>query len=445
LSGPRETALRVAKRIRERIAAGDLRLGATSDETVAAFAANWVKALTGNLKASTVQFYDDNLRRHVLPLLGSRPVGSVTRSDCRDVVTTARNKGLKLNTVKGIARTLSALLSQAVEDERLDANPALRMGRYLRRGDEPKGEIHPLSAVEVDLLVLTAKEHFPRWHAWVLCALRTGLRSGELLGLSWSDVDWNGRFIVVQRNIVRGVLTSPKSHQRRRVDMSVQLTEVLLAWRRTQRAHWMKKGKDAPLWVFPSRDGTALEERNVRHVFTRILEKAELRQLRVHDLRHTFATQLLQAGAPITYVAKQLGHADASITLRVYAHYLPDPSRKDVDLLDTQPSATPAQPDDTIAADDASEVAELFGKSGEPDFHQLEPDRGVAEAARGSSAGGLTRPRSRTFGVASDSGRPLLSESSRFAQGPARSRPRRRLAPSCHQPEHSSPATYWPG
>lgn len=73
-----------------------------------------------------------------------------------------------------------------------------------------------------------------------------------------------------------------------------------------------------------------MEERNVRHVFTRMLEKAELRQMRIHDLRHTFATLLLQAGAPITYVSQQLGHADASITLRVYAHYLPDPSRKDV-------------------------------------------------------------------------------------------------------------------
>jgi integrase len=55
-----------------------------------------------------------------------------------------------------------------------------------------------------------------------------------------------------------------------------------------------------------------------------VLEKADLRQVRVHDLRHSYATHLLQAGAPITYVSEQLGHADASITLRFYAHYLPD-------------------------------------------------------------------------------------------------------------------------
>ena len=72
-------------------------------------------------------------------------------------------------------------------------------------------------------------------------------------------------------------------------------------------------------WVFPSLEGTALEERNVRHVFTRLLAKANLRQIRIHDLRHTYATLLLSAGAPITYVSQQLGHGDASITLRVYA------------------------------------------------------------------------------------------------------------------------------
>ena len=87
---------------------------------------------------------------------------------------------------------------------------------------------------------------------------------------------------------------------------------------------------------------------------------------RIHDLRHTFASLLLQAGAPITYVSKQLGHADASVTLRVYAHYLPDPSRKDMDLLDTQPSATPAQPEQPVRALEPSELEEMFGESGEP-------------------------------------------------------------------------------
>ena len=250
-----------------------------------------------------------------LPALGHRPVSALNRADCRGFVTNLRAKGLKLNTVRGITRTLSAVLSQAVEDEKLPANPALRLGRYLRRGDEPETSIQPLTADEAALLVTTAKAEFARWHPWVLCALRTGLRLGELLALQWGDVDWNGRFLVVQRNIVRGVLTSPKSHQRRRVDMTPQLEAALLVWRRALRARWLKKGEPMPAWVFPSLEGTALEERNVRTVFARVLEKAELRQIRIHDLRHTYATLLLSGRRadhvrePAARAPRRLDHA----------------------------------------------------------------------------------------------------------------------------------------
>jgi integrase len=369
--GDRETAVKVARAIRERLASGDLQLGpATDQETLKTYAAEWGKSLSG-LKSSTVRFYTDNLKRHVLPALGQRPIGSINRADCRTLIATLRGKGLKLNTVRGIARTLSVVLSQAVEDEKLPANPALRLGKYLRRGDEPERTIQPLTAGEVAHLVAVAKEHFPRWHAWVLCALRTGLRLGELLALQWGDIDAHGRFIVVQRNIVRGVLTSPKSHQRRRVEMSPQLEAALSVWRRALRARWLKKGEPMPAWIFPSLEGTALEERNVRTVFTRLLAKADLRQIRIHDLRHTYATLLLQAGAPITYVSQQLGHRDASITLRVYAHWLPDVSRREVDRLDAlQPDATPAQPED-VSGDEPTEP-KSFVLSGEPPRNRTE-------------------------------------------------------------------------
>jgi integrase len=146
--------------------------------------------------------------------------------------------------------------------------------------------------------------------------------------------------------------------------MSPELSAALIGWRRLLRKRWLKKGKEMPSWVFPSLDGTALEARNVRHVFARMLAKAGLRKIRLHDLRHNTASLLLQAGAPITYVAQQLGHRDASTTLRVYAHYLPDDSRRDVALLDGQPPATPAQP--AGSPSDGAESGKCFGLSGEP-------------------------------------------------------------------------------
>jgi integrase len=79
----------------------------------------------------------------------------------------------------------------------------------------------------------------------------------------------------------------------------------------------LKHGQPRPDWVFPSISGTALDESNVRKAFNRVLDAAELHRRGPHQMRHTFASLLLAAGEPITYVSHQLGHRDPSITLRV--------------------------------------------------------------------------------------------------------------------------------
>jgi integrase len=322
-----------------------------------------------------------------------RSLGAVSRSDARDLIASLRKKDLKLNTIKGIARTLSTVLSQAVEDDKIAANPALRMGRYLRRGDEPKRQIEPLTRAEARHLVSVAQRDFQRWSPWILCALRTGMRLGELNALQWGDIDWNGRFIVVRRNLVRGVLTSPKSHRERKVDVSLQLRDALAQWHRVLATRWLKKAQPMPDWVFPSREGTALEERNVRHVFTRLLKRAGLRQIRIHDLRHTFASLLLQQGESIVYVKDQLGHSSIQITVDTYGHLIPGANRTAVDGLDDDAAAhadaTQAQPEPFENPETVREMEELFGKSGEPKFRELEPAGGLASPNRSPPVRGI--------------------------------------------------------
>jgi integrase len=225
---------------------------------------------------------------------------------------------------------------------------------------------HPLTRAESAHLLAIALEHFPRSHPFLLCALRTGLRLGELLALQWGDVDLNSRFLCVLRNLVRGVLTTPKSHQQRRVDVSQELTDALVAWGRRERARWLKKGGPLPVWVFAARDGAALDEANVRHVFYRILDKAEIRRIRFHDIRHTFASMLIQNGESLAHVKDQLGHASIQITVDTYGHLVPGGNRAAVDRLDDQSgvrrSATPAPP----RAVAVRAVRKLLKGSGEP-------------------------------------------------------------------------------
>jgi integrase len=309
----------------------------------------------GSLKASTVRFYERALDTHVWPLLGARPVSSIRRADCRELIARCRAKGLRVATVRNALRALSTVLSQAVEDDLLMANPALRLGRYLRRGDEPKREIQPLSREEVALLLTVAHQKFSRWYPLLLCAVRTGLRQGELLGLEWGDVDFAGRFLEINRSRVRGLISTPKNHRRRRVDMSAQLADALAHERVRQQQHALAAGAKSPEPVFPSLEGTPLDEANVRHLFPRILRAAGLRRIRFHDLRHTFASLLIQQGESLAYVRDQLGHQSIQVTVDIYGHLVPGANRGAVDRLDdTHLAATPAQP---AAEDDADQNA----------------------------------------------------------------------------------------
>jgi integrase len=201
-------------------------------------------------KASTHRFYAFNLTLHILPVLGDKHVAAIKRADCRDLLNACRTKGLKPASMRGVNRTLSAVLSQAVEDELLPANPAFRMGKHLRSGDDLPAEIQPLTREEAYLFLLKAEHVFPEFYPFFLCALRTGMRLGDLLALQWGDLDFTGRFIHVRRNRVGGKLTSTKNRQRRQVDMSQQLTVTLRRLRTDRKRAALAAGKALSPWVF---------------------------------------------------------------------------------------------------------------------------------------------------------------------------------------------------
>ena len=132
-----------------------------------------------------------------------------------------------------------------------------------------------------------------------LCAVRTGLRLGELLALQWPDIDFNGRFTEVRRNLVAGRVTTPKNGKTRRVDMSAQLTATLKALLQARKKETLENGwGSVPEWTFCTESGGPLDGDNLRHrVFYKLLEKAELRRVRFHDLRHTLRACCSRTGS----------------------------------------------------------------------------------------------------------------------------------------------------
>lgn len=257
------------------------------------------------------------------------------------------------NTVNRDLAPLRAAFVHGLEHDLVDVNP---LARFKPAKVDSRGRVRFLSDAEEDRLraALLAREQAQRearerHNQWrrerhrrplpslarvrycdhiqpmVLLSLNTGVRRGELFALEWRDVD-----LVRAQLTVRGA--SAKSGTTRHVPLNDEALEVLTVWREQRR----RRRKDL---VFESPRGGRLD--NVESAWRSVLKAADLTDFRWHDLRHSFASRLVMAGAGIEVVRELLGHATLTMTLR-YAHLAPEHKRDAVALLVRQRAAEPA-------------------------------------------------------------------------------------------------------
>ena len=313
----------------------------------------WLERIQYTRKPTTYDDYKKIWKRDIQAIIGGLDLEEVTREKVKTLACACLKKGQSPKTVQNVIRTLSSMLSHAVEDELMKVNPALRPGKFLPKVSKRRS-INPLTREEVAVLLETVKAKAPRHYALMLCAVRTGVRMGELLALQWGDVDYHGRFLEICRNYTHWQITTPKSGESRRVDMSLELTQALKDLYLDRQLDTAAKGwEEVPEWIFCSETGGLLHPNNLRdRVFYRALKAAGLRKVRFHDLRHTFASLLLQQGESPVYVKEQMGHSSIQITVDLYGHLIPGGNKQAVDRLDTPvdkpenntESATPPQP-----------------------------------------------------------------------------------------------------
>jgi integrase len=195
---------------------------------------------------------------------------------------------------------------------------------------------------ELGRLLSLAEQDVPEYHPFLLTLARTGVRLGEAIGLEWRDVDWTARVIHIRRSRRRNRVSQPKNGKSRRVDMSRQLAEALQSLRTLQEAEAVLAGVAPSERVFSDGTGGPIQEDGFRNnVWRPLLRRAQLRYRKPHTLRHTYASMLIEAGEPLTYVQQQLGHHSAAFTMKVYAHLLPRGDRRAVDALDDAPIRNP--------------------------------------------------------------------------------------------------------
>jgi integrase len=259
-----------------------------------------------------------------------------------------KNRSIRFDEVRTEGKLLMSMLHA------LFRNAAALMGRIYKQAPVVHEEIQPLTHAEVPIFLEPARAHFPEYFPLFLCAIHTGMRSGELAGLQWGDIDFNGKFLTVRRNVTRGRIEKTKTDQVRRVDMSDALIHELRTLKQKRQSEYLADGKsEIPEWVFLTKgslkkdgkdgernEGQRLEMYNVKsRYFLKTLQKSGLRRIRFHDLRHTFASLLIQNGESLAYVKDQLGHSSIKMTVDVYGHLVPGANRAAVNRL---PSTTRA-------------------------------------------------------------------------------------------------------
>ncbi len=174
--------------------------------------------------------------------------------------------------------------------------------------------------------LIAAAASDPHYYSMVLVALRTGMRLGELLALAWEDMSFENRTITVCRSITRGIVGTPKSHKIRHIPMTDDVFATLSQMRKPS-------GK-----VWPGRGGTFHDYKAVYAALNRVSERAGVRHIGWHVLRHSFASQLAAAGVPVMAIKDLLGHSDINMTMR-YSHMSPSVLRSAVAVLG-QPDRT---------------------------------------------------------------------------------------------------------
>jgi integrase len=313
---------------------GSQRLVAGPRKTLREFATDALLESNDRTMDRTRDGYFRALRRHVFPVLGSRPLLEVSSLDCQKLFDQLRRRGLSASTVNNVRTALSKVFTEAVRHELVATNPVARTVKARRREGERTQVRTPWNQDEVRR-ALAAAESTPM-ELFFKLVLATGMRRGEVLGLQWDDVDFERQTISIQRTIHHDSITqldgstrhelvvaAPKTASSRRVN---QLTEPILdTLRRHQAEQDLERSDAGDLWceqgyVFTNNVGGPLDESKLSRRYRAFLKAHSLRYIRIHDMRHTFATVLIDEDAgQLASVSKALGHSSISITMDTYA------------------------------------------------------------------------------------------------------------------------------
>jgi integrase len=303
-----------------------------STQSVGTFVAEWLRSEhKHSIAPSTMTRYQGLLTRYINPVIGEVAISQIGKEHVLKVLQHMSSKNQSPRSQQQARALLSVALNAAVSKGHLEHNP-VKLTKNISLNKKP---ISPLSQNEVRKLLDSTIGTFQ--HARLHVALLLGLRQGEALGLTWSDIDIEGKKIRVHNQIqkINGkrIFTSLKTDSSNRIVMIGDSTSLALeAHRVIVQQMESKMGKswiDMDL-VFPNKFGQPVQSKWDYQCWINVLASCHIPRRSLHNARHTAGTLLYSSGADIETIRRILGHSSIALTSRTYVHTAEQPLRKAV-------------------------------------------------------------------------------------------------------------------
>ncbi len=297
----------------------------------------WVRSVKANhVRTSTASDYEYKLRRWILPYLGQCKLSSIEPAVIENWMNELRKQGLGDRTVNSARTVLSGVLGYAHQSGILNRNPTSLVSPHRRKRGEKTQVQEPWTSEEIDH-ALTAV-HNTKFDLFTHLGALYGLRRGEILGLKWSDIDLENGIINIRRTLkeertyneagfskAKLATDDPKTiASARKIGIGLVVDAAIFRHRQfvlkaAEMAgnRWMESD-----WLIPSAIGGPWNPNNASRQFKTFCKNNEIRIIRVHDLRHTAATEGLGKGVRLEAVSQALGHSRIETTKSIYAPYV---------------------------------------------------------------------------------------------------------------------------
>lgn len=275
---------------------------------------DWLEYKKPNLRYSTWSVYEGHTRNHFNDF-DELKVNRITTAKIEKWIADRQKEGMHILTLRKVLVTLGQIMAYAVRHNYIDHNPVRDIERPKGQGNEKEQKIRVLSPVEIKKFIDAVTDQ--KYRTLFKLAIFSGARQGEILGLKWSDIDWNNSQIHIQRTYNNQAWYNVKTvSSNRRIDLGPSMITELKRWKIACQPNKFDL-------VFPNHAGNPINHNNlINRYFNPALKAAGLPKIRFHDLRHTYASLLIEQGENIKYIQSQLGHSSPTVTLNVYAHLM---------------------------------------------------------------------------------------------------------------------------